>query len=297
MFRIVKLILFAGVIFLLYYQVNSYEISEVHISVSNWTAIIVATLLVYPNIYCVYLIWKQSLVRSGIAFTGKQLNHSFFAGIVTGLLTPNMVGNFIGRVYYFDSKDRTVLTGLTLYGNHAHFVTSLLFGAVSLLFVDKSIWESYFILLKWPLLFVILIGVLIYFFPEKIIPASWTKWQINELRSVLVSNKNLALLFLGYTGIRFLIFSTQFFLVLVAFGVAADLKLYISIWLIYFITLSAPSLFLGKLGIKESISIFVLSTLGIDPLIVLVASLYIWLLNTFSPALLGLFITRERTSG
>ncbi len=279
---------------MLYYQIQSYDLSGTNPEVRNWFAIIIATLMVYPNIYCVFLIWKQSLKRSEIDYSKKQLIHSFFAGIVTGLLTPNMVGNFIGRVYYFDSKDRTVLTGLTLYGNHAHFVTSLMFGAVSLLFVDRAIWESYLAVLLWPLLLVILLGVLIYFFPEKIIPGSWTKWRINELREVLAKNKKMAFLFLWYTGIRFIIFSTQFFLVLIAFGVQAGPDLFFSIWLIYFITLSAPSLFLGKLGIKESISIFVLSGLGIDPLIVLVSSLYIWLLNTFSPALLGLIITRNR---
>lgn len=294
LFLLIKLILFLGVLYFLYVQVTAFPYQKSDFHVSNWLLLLLGTILVFPNIYMVFLIWKDSLISAGVQFEKRQLNHSFFAGLVTGLLTPNMVGNFIGRVYYFEPKDRTVLIGLTLYGNHAHFVTSLIFGVFSFAMVDRAIWGEYLDVLFWPLLLIVLLGVMIYFFPQLFISKKWKKWKLNELREVLVNNRNLASRFLLYTGVRFVVFSTQFYLILIALGVEPSLELYMNIWFVYFITLSAPSLFLGKLGVKESISIFVLSTLGISPVVILFASLYIWLLNTLAPAMLGLFITKDR---
>lgn len=279
---------------LLYFQFKSLEVKTYTFQVVSWFALILGTLLVVPNMYCVYLMWRHSLNKAKVSYSARTIQHSFFAGLVTGLLTPNMMGNFIGRIYYFEPKHHTVLIGLTLYSNHAHFVTSLIFGGCALFFVDLGQMQEFIDFALVPSIVLVTLGVGIYFFPEFIIPSKWTKWRINELRETLKVNRSLSLTFMGYTAIRFLVFSSQFFLVLVALGVAPSWQLFIYIWFIYFLTLMAPSLVLGKLGVKEAIAVFVLSQVGIEPVIVLIASLYIWLLNTFSPALLGLIITKDR---
>ena len=293
-FSIVKLILFAAVVLLLYVQLKDFEFKWSELRIANFWHLLLAIVLLVPNMYCVFFMWKRSLQAASIPFERKQLSHSFFAGLLTGLLTPNMAGNFIGRLYYFEAKHRTVITGLTLYSNHAHFVTSLLFGLVALNVVGLHDWMSFIDHLLWPLYILSALGVAIYFLPDLFIPKSWTFWNIQDLRQVLSSNRGLALEFSVYTALRFVIFSFQFLLVLLAFGVSPSWELYMYIWLMYFITLSAPSLFLGKLGVKESIALFVLGTINIPAYIILTSSLFIWLLNTFSPALLGLIFTKNR---
>lgn len=293
-FSIVKLILFAAVGLLLYFQLRNFEFNWAELKIANFWFLFLAILMVLPNLYCVLIMWKRSLQVAEIPFEKKQLTYSFFAGLVTGLLTPNMAGNFIGRLYYFDAKHRTVITGLTLYSNHAHFVTSLLFGLIALNVVGLHHWMSFIDGLLWPLYILSALGVAIYFLPDLFIPKSWKFWNIQDLRSVLSANRGLALEFSFYTALRFVLFSSQFLLVLLAFGVQPSWELYMYIWLMYFVTLSAPSLFLGKLGVKESIALFVLGTIHIPPYIILTTSLFIWLLNTFSPALLGLVLTKNR---
>ena len=48
-----------------------------------------------------------------------------------------------------------------------------------------------------------------------------------------------------------------------AFGAEWNLILIAAIWQVYLITMLAPSLFLGKIGVKESIALFVLGGLGL----------------------------------
>jgi uncharacterized membrane protein YbhN (UPF0104 family) len=295
LFTAVKLIFFAAVLILLYFQFKGYDLSQSDVAVYFPWLIVLASALVFPNMLCVFLIWKASLIKARVEYTRRQLIHSFFAGLLTGLLTPNMAGNFIGRMYYFDPQYRTVLVGLTIYGNQAHFIASLLFGLLSLLAIHPNLWMDSFELIKWPAIALAVFAVLIYLFPHRIIPRNWTKWRLNELKDLLRDSGKIGLVFLLYSAIRFVIFSFQFFLVLVALGAPASLSLIFHIWLIYLLTLMAPSLILGKLGVKESISVFVLTTLGIDPFIILFASLYIWLINTFAPAFLGLLITKDRS--
>lgn len=82
---------------------------------------------------------------------------------------------------------------------------------------------------------------------------------------------------------------------LIAFGAPWSWELVAAIWQVYLLTMLAPSLFLGKIGVKESIALFVLSTMGLNEASVLFASLSIWLLNTVFPALFGLVVCRNRT--
>jgi uncharacterized membrane protein YbhN (UPF0104 family) len=81
---------------------------------------------------------------------------------------------------------------------------------------------------------------------------------------------------------------------LVAYGADWSWELIAAIWQVYLLTMLAPSLFLGKIGVKESIALFVLAAFGIDELTVLFASLSVWLINTMLPALVGLIICKHK---
>ena len=75
-----------------------------------------------------------------------------------------------------------------------------------------------------------------------------------------------------------------------AFGEVWSFELIIAIWQVYLITTMFPSLFLGKLGVKEAISVGILGMLGFNELSIFFASLIIWFVNSMGPALVGLII-------
>jgi hypothetical protein len=61
---------------------------------------------------------------------------------------------------------------------------------------------------------------------------------------------------------------------------------------VYFWVTLAPSLFLGKVVIRETIAVWVLSAAGLNPEIVIVSSLLIWVLNLFIPTVVSLIVSK-----
>ena len=64
--------------------------------------------------------------------------------------------------------------------------------------------------------------------------------------------------------LRHAVFTLQFYLVLIAFGVETSFELIFWIWQVYFWVTLSPSLLLGKIGIRESIAVIILSQLLIN---------------------------------
>ena len=291
-----KLLLFIGVLTVLWYQVQRID-SDAWLSfgLSNPFALFTAIILVVPNIGLAFKKWVMILGVIGISTDSRTKSHSFFAGIVTGFLTPNMLGNFIGRFYYFEKQYRLSITALTMLSNFGQFLASITFGTLAVFWMGELIVWHNVNQLMYVLLFIVLLSYLAYFYVDNVVRL------FRRIDFGIVFQKyfkkqpwfraQILLLSIG----RFLIFTAQFTLMLIAFGAPWSWELVAAIWQVYLLTMIAPSLFLGKIGVKESIALFVLSAIGLNQVSVLFASLSIWLLNTAIPPLFGLFICRNRT--
>ncbi len=294
-FLALKTILFTGVLVLLWYQLNNVEKDAWRaFGIENPWALLAATVLVFPNLWLAYRKWKITLNAIDVKSDQRTRIHSFFAGLVTGLLTPNMIGNFIGRFYYFDKKHRANITAFTVLSNWGQFLASITFGAVSVVWLGELIvWKDETRLL-YVLLIVVIIGYLFFFYVDNFL-RFFKRLQFGVAFKSLLKRSpwfRTKVLLLSYA--RFVVFTLQFSLMLLAYGADWSWGLTAAIWQVYLLTMIAPSLILGKVGVKESIALFVLSTLGINEITILFSSLSIWFLNTVSPALLGLIICRNR---
>ena len=285
-----------GVLALVYWQVSTFDKNawaEFHLErpVSLFAAII----LVFPNIWFAYAKWSATL---NVVVPNTRVNtkfQSFFAGVVTGMLTPNMIGNFIGRFYYFKREVRSQIILFTLLSNYAQFLASLTFGWVAVLIVgDFYVIGSTKSFLVWLGLGVV-IGYLVYFFIDNFMHRIRKKGYFKRFNEVLKKNGTFRVRILGFSFARFFIFTLQFSLVLNAFGEPLSLYLIMAIWQVYLLTMLAPSLLLGKIGVRELISITVLTGIGVNDFAVLFASLIIWFVNSLSPALVGLIICKKPT--
>jgi MFS family permease len=272
------MILFLGVLFLLYQQISRIE-------GSHWGAfhlerpliLVVSALLVFVNHYFAYLKWKITLETIAIHSTKKIRIQSFFAGLVTGMLTPNMIGNFIGRFYYFERKYRAQITLFTLISNFSQFLASLTFGWFSILTLGGLLlFENE----NRVIVFIGILGLfayLMFFFVENFLMRFKKKTYAKEFKRTLTQKKFYRIKMLFLSGLRFIIFTTQFLLLLIAFGENVDLLVVLAIWQVYIVTMIMPSLFLGKIGIKESLSLLILGTIGINEFSILFTSLFIWI--------------------
>ena len=295
LFVFAKLILFAGVLFLIYLQlrkVGSEQWNDFHLE--RPLMILLSILLVIPNIYLAFLKWKITLKTLSIASSRSLRVQSFFAGIVTGLVTPNMIGNFLGRFYYFNRSHRIQITLFTLISNFGQFVSTITFGWIAVLalggFLSIEYSDNYTIGVG-----LLLIGsYLSFFFIENFALRFRKKRYFLEFKSVLMNAKSYRLKILALSGLRFLIFTLQYSLMIYAFGEELNLTLIFAIWQVYLITMVFPSLILGKIGIKEVVGIAILGALGVNEFAVIFTSLIIWFVNTCFPALVGLVLCRSK---
>jgi len=283
-----------GVIYVLYSQISRFD-KEAWRSfhLERPVSFVLAIILVFPNIWLAYAKWRLTLSTIGTEADKKSRIQSFFAGIVTGMLTPNMIGNFIGRFYYFERKHRVQIITFTMLSNFAQFIASVTFGTLAVVFIGELlILEESRELTTW--LFVgVIVSYLVYFFIDNFLTVFRKKEFAHEFKRILKANRGYRFKILALSYGRFIVFTLQFSLMLHAFDADWNLTLIAAIWQVYLVTMLAPSLFLGKIGIKESIALLVLSGLGLNEFSILFSSLIIWFINSMSPALVGFIVCRN----
>ena len=141
---------------------------------------------------------------------------------------------------------------------------------------------------------VALIALYLFFFFEKISFKLLKRLKWYEYLSTIVANyptfrKSLLLLSL----LRHFVFTLQFWLLLHAFSVQVSLVSFFWIWQVFLWTTLVPSLWFGKLLIRESIALFVLGGIGLNRVDILATSLLLWFVNLGLPALLGVIICKK----
>lgn len=297
---LIKISVFVFIFCLLFNQITKIDLSELKsFSIKNRFSFILVFLLIFVNWFLEFLKWKVTLQFAGIRVHEKIRVQSFLAGIVTGFLTPNLIGNFLGRMFYFPRNERPGIILLTLFSNAAQFLASIFFGIVALILigfpaVDMGVHPFYFILLcSLTLLFFFFL-----FFQFEHIPWSFiqnNRWVKRILPLIKKSNSfRIKLLFLSF--FRHFVFSMQYFLLLKAFGLQVEWEWLFGIWEVFFFATLVPSLWMGKLLIRESIALWILSNATGNGFLVLLASVVLWCLNQLLPALVGIpFLTRKNS--
>lgn len=291
-----KILLFLGLLLLFYFQWDKIKWSDQKgISLVSPLALLGSILLIPLNVGIEKIKWKLTLKQSKIASDPSTINASFYAGWVSGLLTPNMLGNFIGRMYYFQKSERIIIILQTLIANFAQFIPSILFGLIALLFLQKlptqnDLSEIQILLVSLSLLFILALYFNLHHLPfQKIHKANWLKRLAQILKSSLGFRTKLLL----WSILRHLIFTTQFFLMLNAFQNAWEWDHYLWIWQLYLWSTLTPSLFIGKLMVRESLAVWIFTQVGLMGFPILISSLLIWTGNVLLPGIFGLFFIKK----
>ena len=279
----VKLIFTGIVLAIIYTQLKKIDWKDLHaISIVQPISLVSALLLAFVNQFLEYRKWKATL---SFLEESTQTVQSYLAGVLTGFLTPSLLGNFIGRMYYYPRKKRSQIIVLTLLGNGAQFIASISFGLLALALLGQE-------QLQIPrfnrviALSVIALILLMYFLFDKS-PVPIQKWK-TKIIPLLVGTQKLRLKILLLSILRYLVFNLQYSLIFHAFGIPFSLDLVLWVWQIFFWSTLAPSLWLGKLFIRESIALWILLPIIGHPEIILLSSVSLWIINHGLTALIAL---------
>ena len=281
-----------GVLGLLVYYLNS-RLSDLPNGISftstiHYDALVFLIFLMPLNLFIEWQKWNVILRNETV--DQKHKVHSFLSGIVSGIITPSYAGNFIGRMLYFPKSSRKKIIVNTIASNGAQFIMSISMGLVAFQMIYSSSIHLFYHLL---LILANLSLYLLYFYGDSIIEKLPFRF-IKQISGVVVS-RDLRRTLLCLSMFRYVVFVAQFVLALVVFDVPFNPDFIIWVMLMFGAITISPSLFMGKLIVRETVAITILTLIGIAVPSIILAAVSTWLLNQMLPALIATLLVKKRT--
>ena len=234
--------------------------------------------------------WQQ-LVSSlqKISFT-KSIEQCL-GSLTVSLLTPNRIGEYGAKALYYTSRLRKRVLFINLISNLLQMLVTVVFGIIGILLLSQS-QNLHINGLKFINILLIGIascGLIIFIIRKTNIKIRGFSLQKIKLFLIKFSKKRLALGAV-FSFFRYLIFSFQFYYLLLLFGVEISyLEAMQLITSMYFLASIIPSIFLFDVVIKGSVALYVFSLIGINDLIILSIVTCMWILNFVLPSIIGGF--------
>ncbi|MCX6233037.1 MAG: lysylphosphatidylglycerol synthase domain-containing protein [Bacteroidetes bacterium] len=303
---------FGYIIYQLFYNENYQKVFDAFVSDFSSRSLIMMMTLMLLMMLVNWSIeaykWRSLIIKIEKISFAKAFK-AILAGLSVSTFSPNRIGDFLGRVFILQKANPWKAIFISILCSMSQLMITLFMGSVSIIiyilaFTHKQdIFSSYIL---W-----IFIGLLVFanfllfsvFFNVsfiskllyKIISDKWIKikkylrvysyFKFTELRNVLL-----------FSLLRYLVFCTQFFLLLRFFGVPLHIfEGFLMISLIYFILSVIPSMTLAEIGIRGSVAVAVFdyyfnTTLNLNVHFnfgVVAATSVLWLINIALPALIG----------
>jgi len=281
-----------GVLGLLVYYLNS-RLSDLPNGISftstiHYDALVFLIFLMPLNLFIEWQKWNVILRNETV--DQKHKVHSFLSGIVSGIITPAYAGNFIGRMLYFPKSSRKKIIVNTIASNGAQFIMSISMGLVAFQMIYSSSIHLFYHLL---LMLANLSLYLLYFYGDSIIEKLPFRF-FKQISGVVVS-RDLRRTLICLSMFRYVVFVAQFVLALVVFDVPFNPDFIIWVMLMFGAITISPSLFMGKLIVRETVAITILTLIGIAVPSIILAAVSTWLLNQMLPALIATLLVKKRT--
>ena len=245
----------------------------------------------------------QLLVRHLQPVSFLKAYYSVLSGVAFAINTPNRIGEYGGRVLYIKDGSRVKAISLAILGSISQLIVTLVAGLIGFLYLRNlnifsttgsvhplsTLWLN---IILYGVLLVTFFTVLFYF------RISWlVKWlekipgksKFIQYIKVLDEFETKQLLqVLGLSLTRYLVFVSQYLLLLNVFGV--EIEWWQGFWVIsvlFQILAIIPTFALAELGIRGKVSIFLLASFSNNYVGIISCTVGIWIINLVVPALIG----------
>jgi len=217
------------------------------------------------------------------------------SGLTASLITPNRIGNYGAKTIYYAKQYRKQIVLLNLIGNMSQMIVTTIIGIVGMV----VFYSTYDLELNYRKMsrFLIIVAVIASFAAFGL-QQSRFKTKGFSIERVIDFVKNVSqrvhIQNLVFSGIRYAVFSFQFYFLLLIFGVDIDYKTaMIAISSMYLLASIVPSLAVFDVLIKTSAAVYLFSFLGVDELTILCVSALMWLLNFILPSIFGSYFVQN----
>jgi len=233
--------------------------------------------------------WKY-LIRKTESISFLIALKSVLSGVCISIFTPNRVGEFVGKVFYLKTTEKTKATIASFIGSSLQLLVTILAGSLAILFyykrhkttlLFKEIINFNHLYLSIAIILLIIVLALVVYQKTLFIPLELKEKIMQFERKELYSAFFLS-------AIRYLIFSYQYYLVLLMFNI--DIGLLNSLVLIaltFLVSAVIPTFALTEIVVRSASSIFFFSMATNNSNAIVSSSITLWMMNLAIPALTG----------
>ena len=261
-----------------------------HLNAGKAWLIVPAVLLMPVNWGLETVKWKM-LLNTKASYS--NLIKSIIAGITFGFVTPGRSGEFVGRAMFLDEDDKAKVFYLSSIGGLAQTAASLAIGVPVVYF-----WHDI------PFLYGIVLGAaviyLFLFFRFDLLNRLIYAISFLQRYGLVIQHEDLPAIgiqtrVLLLSGIRFLVYSFQYVLLLMFFGLGTDYMGLLVHSIVFLLAQTvSPMMPLLDVSVRGGIALLVFKDYTTNNIAVLSAVMLVWLINLVLPALAGyLFILRR----
>ena len=220
-----------------------------------------------------------------------------FSGITISAIMPNRTGEFLGRIAYIKSADRVKGTLITIIGSLSQLTSTILIGAIALIaLLFQKHFELQFIVqisLCIVLLGIIIITPILYFNTSILFSIAKNIKALHRFMKYALVFKSYSytelLKTLYYSLSRYLVFTTQFIILLYVFKVEISLlNSILAIAASFFVIATIPTPALIEIGVREATSLIFIGLFSDNQIGIISATFSLWLINIAVPSLIGI---------
>ncbi|NJM80771.1 MAG: hypothetical protein HC854_16320 [Flavobacterium sp.] len=290
---IIKLLIVSVALYFIYHELRYEKKIDWSVITSYLSIKSVSILLLFSNFNWVLEIFKwQNLVSYFKNISFFEAAKQSLGSLTASIFTPNRIGEYGAKTLYFSKENRKQIIFLNLIGNSSQMAVTCLFGLIGFIILSFKITETMFWIhfkIKTIHIFIFIVLIAFIFILIKFKNIEFYGFSVQKLnskikkfpRNILFSNFQLSIM-------RYLIFSHQFYYLLVIFQCEIEYSTALStIFIMYFLASIIPSIHLMDVAIKGSVAVYLFGNLDVESIKIISITSLMWLFNLVLPVVIG----------
>jgi len=259
-------------------------------SLQNGLLLTVTCLLMFVNWGIESLKWKIITAQTEeISFTKAW--QSVWTGVCIGNLTPGRLGEFAGRILFFEPQNRAKVATAHFVSGITQLVITIVAGCMALLVFSGIVNKGFFIVtITGEIVFLVLL-ILALFKINKVV--SWLL-RFSFLKRFdfdgLSFEMGLLLKLLFFSALRYFVFSLQFYLLLRCCNIWGNaFEVGASIAIMYLLLSTIPMISFVEVGMRAYVAVLLFASFHVNEWQLSAVATLLWLINMVVPSLAGYF--------
>lgn len=296
----IKILIFGGLLVVLYYQLFSQENIEIayhhflHTFHGNYTLLTFVIVLMILNWTIETIKWKL-LIDKLHPITWIDAFEGILFGVTFSLFTPSRIGEFGGRVFALNTDRKEAIVS-TILGSVAQIVINLTFGALGLLaysFLFKKL-DAYF-MLSFVVVYLLMIAAIHFcYYNLDVVSNKLSRFSIFKkiykyIHIIDLYPNKMFLCLEILSAVRYGIYCLQFVLLLKFFGFQLPFfTAMILVAAIFFVqTINPINIAIVDFGFRGNVAAYFLAGFTQNPIAIIATTVTLWFINLIIPAIIG----------